>query len=308
MDDWLQTPMKKSLADFKAELKDDDLILLPERVVGYVLRTRLWVFLDLQIDYWRDIEPNDHAWKELQLPKEHARTGHKRVLEALVERHFNTKELFARPSDVGLTFDFIEGKGRGLIIMLHGPPGVGKTSTAEAIAEKYGKPLLPITCGGLGLEAETVEAQLTRTFQLAQAWDCIVLLDEADVFLAGREKTDLKRNALVSVFLRALEYYTGILFLTTNRIGTFEEALRSRIHVALYYPYLDLLQTELIWKTNLDRWCEHKAKTGQPLQLENEREIMWFPGALYQHYVSRRRAPWNGESSGEYLSLLIYVH
>jgi hypothetical protein len=33
---------------------------------------------------------------------------------------------------------------------------------------------------------------------MAQAWDCILLLDEADVFLAQRSKTDLDRNALVS--------------------------------------------------------------------------------------------------------------
>lgn len=45
----------------------------------------------------------------------------------------------------------------------------------------------------------------------------MVLLDESDVFLEEREKTDLKRNALVSVFLRALEYYEGILILTSNR-------------------------------------------------------------------------------------------
>lgn len=217
-DDWLLSPGKKPIAAFREE-PGTDLILLPERVVGYVLRTRLWVFLDLRKGEWRNVVPDNRAWSELQLPKEHDRTGHKQVLESLVERHFNTKKLFARPSDVGLAFDFIEGKGRGLIVLLHGPPGVGKTSTAEAIAEKYGKPLLPITCGGLGLDAERVETALTRTFQLAQAWDCIVLLDEADVFLAQRDKKDLKRNALVSVFLRALEYYTGILFLTTNRIG-----------------------------------------------------------------------------------------
>lgn len=62
-----------------------------------------------------------------------------------------------------------------------------------------------------------MEQNLNENFQLAQAWDAIVLLDEADIFLTRRNKTDLERNALVSVFLRTLEYYTGILFLTTNR-------------------------------------------------------------------------------------------
>lgn len=43
------------------------------------------------------------------------------------------------------------------------------------------------------------------------------MLDEAEVFLEERTQADLQRNALVSVFLRALEYYDGILILTTNR-------------------------------------------------------------------------------------------
>lgn len=41
-----------------------------------------------------------------------------------------------------------------------------------------------------------------------------------------------------AVFLRVLEYYAGILFLTTNRIGGFDEAFASRIHMSLHYPQL----------------------------------------------------------------------
>jgi hypothetical protein len=48
----------------------------------------------------------------------------------------------------------------------------------------------------------------------------VLLIDEADVFLEKRTLTDVHRNALVSVFLRLLEYYEGILFLTTNRVAT----------------------------------------------------------------------------------------
>ena len=66
----------------------------------------------------------------------------------------------------------------------------------------------------------------------------MVLLDEADVFLEERTKLDLERNALVSVFLRVLEYYEGILILTSNRIGTFDEAFKSRVQLAIHYPLL----------------------------------------------------------------------
>jgi len=66
-------------------------------------------------------------------------------------------------------------------------------------------------------------------------WKAIVLLDEADVFLEMREEKagNAERNSLVAVFLKELEYFSGIIFLTTNRVGTFDLAMKSRIHLAL---------------------------------------------------------------------------
>lgn len=74
--------------------------------------------------------------------------------------------------------------------------------------------MLPITCGkcktyflssyadprkgDLGLTPRDVESKLESNFRLAEAWDCVLLLDEADIFLAQRNNTDLERNALVS--------------------------------------------------------------------------------------------------------------
>ncbi len=66
------------------------------------------------------------------------------------------------------------------------------------MAEHTQRPLFAITCGDIGETAEEVERNLDRCFQLAHRWGCVLLLDEADVFLAQRSKTDLRRNALVS--------------------------------------------------------------------------------------------------------------
>ena len=85
-----------------------------------------------------------------------------------------------------------------------------------------------------GETADDVESRLEEHFQLAHRWGCILLLDEADVFLEARSKTDLKRNAIVSVFLRLLEFYPGILFLTTNRGGCFRSGIsQSNTHEPL---------------------------------------------------------------------------
>ena len=88
---------------------------------------------------------------------------------------------------------------------------------------------------------------------MSKTWDCVVLLDEADVFLEQRTLTDLQRNALVSVFLRVLEYYDGILILTSNRVGTFDEAFKSRIQLALHYEGLNGEQRRKIWGNFINR-------------------------------------------------------
>ncbi|CAI7568677.1 unnamed protein product [Penicillium pancosmium] len=135
--------------------------------------------------------------------------------------------------------DVIEGKGNALIILLHGGPGTGKTLTAESVAELTRKPLYRVTCGDIGTNADKVEKYLESVLLIGTIWGCVVLLDEADVFLEERRETDLQRNALVSVFLRVLEYYDDILILTSNRIGTFDGAFKSRFQLAVHYPALD---------------------------------------------------------------------
>jgi SpoVK/Ycf46/Vps4 family AAA+-type ATPase len=115
----------------------------------------------------------------------------------------------------------VQGKGEGLIFLLHGKPGVGKTYTAECIAEYTKRPLLSLTCTDIGTNPMTIESKLTYWFKLAKHWGAILLIDEADIYMEQRISRDLERNNLVAGFLRAMEYYQGILFLTTNRIGKF---------------------------------------------------------------------------------------
>ncbi|OAG15717.1 P-loop containing nucleoside triphosphate hydrolase protein [Alternaria alternata] len=159
--------------------------------------------------------------------------------------------------------DFIHGKGEGQIILLHGPPGTGKTLTAESVAEYTKRPLLSITAADLGHEPEALETSLLRYFKRASDWDAIVLLDEADVYLEQRTTHDLKRNSIVSVFLRALDYFQGILFLTTNRVGHFDEAFMSRIHLSLGYEPLSNNAREKIWD-NLFKKLQQDHKRGGP--------------------------------------------
>ncbi|KAI2465920.1 hypothetical protein F4781DRAFT_407511 [Annulohypoxylon bovei var. microspora] len=229
---------------------DEELMLLPKYVLAFVLQRR--EFLRLRLDCLKEIQTEKTGWEDLQLRK-----AHKSLLLAQLESHFQAKSAMTRALRTGI--DVTGGKGLGLTFLLHGPPGVGKTSTVECIAAKLQKPLYPITCGDLGTDAMDVSDNLTEIFSKAQKWDCVLLLDEADVFLATRETKDIERNAIVSVFLTALEYYSGVLFLTTNRVGTFDPAFRSRIHFPLYYAPLSHRQTSEIWKVNINRLKSKEA-------------------------------------------------
>ncbi|PWO29401.1 ATP synthase D chain, mitochondrial [Pyrenophora tritici-repentis] len=159
--------------------------------------------------------------------------------------------------------DFIQGKGEGQIFLLHGPPGTGKTLTAESIAEYTKRPLLSITASDLGHEPDELERSLLRYFKMASDWDAIVLLDEADVYLRKRTVEDLRHNSIVSVFLRALDYFQGILFLTTNRVGQIDEAFLSRIHLSLGYEPLSNAARVKIWDNLFGKLDEDHKRGGR---------------------------------------------
>ena len=122
--------------------------------------------------------------------------------------------------------------------------------------------MLNLTAADLGEDTEHLEGNLLRFFKYANDWDAVVLIDEADVYLEARSVDDLKRNGVVSIFLRALDYFRGILFLTTNRVGRFDEAFMTRIHVAVGYERLNDAAREQIWDNMFDKLDEDFKRGG----------------------------------------------
>ena len=97
------------------------------------------------------------------------------------------------------------------------------------------------------------------------------------------------RAKLSIVFLRVLEYFSGVIILTTNRVGAFDEAFRSRIHVSLYYPKLDKPTTIQIWERSLSRLRKSSLKLDF-----SEDEILRFAQG---HWLENEKKPsrlWNG--------------
>lgn len=130
--------------------------------------------------------------------------------------------------------DFVPGKSGGATILCQGAPGLGKTLTAEIYSEVVGKPLYRVHSGQLGTTAASVGATLMTILRRAMRWNAILLLDEADVYIRRRDN-DLEHNAIVAEFLRSLEYFHGLLFMTTNRSGDVDDAILSRCIATIHY-------------------------------------------------------------------------
>lgn len=185
------------------EFTDEEYLIASPVVLGFAFAEKLW--LEFTVSGINEIQWNEHAYESLVLESKT-----KDIVKALVESH---KYHAAESID-----DVIQGKGKGLVAVLHGPPGTGKTLTAEGISELLKCPLYMVSAGELGTDSRYLETELQKILDICHAWGAILLLDEADVFLEKRNMHDIHRNALVSIFLRQLEYFQGILFLTTNRV------------------------------------------------------------------------------------------
>lgn len=184
-----------------------------------------------------EIEWNNNAFESLVLAEEQ-----KDLVLALSQ---------TQAAGLNIFDDVIQGKGKGMILLLTGPPGVGKTLTAESVAENMRVPLYMMSAGDLGIRPDEVEENLNSILELVAKWKAILLIDECDVFLEARSVHDLERNKLVSIFLRLLEYYEGILFLTTNRVENMDQAFQSRIHITIKYPDLTSDSRKHIWQNFL---------------------------------------------------------
>ena len=222
---------EESLVDSDHNPRQDALACCHPSIGVYSLRDKEWK--EVKVDDLRTPQFRQSAFKRLAIKKDH-----RRILVACVDAYMSETPGFT---------DLVAGKGRGLVVLLHGSPGVGKTLTAESISEYKQRPLYPVSCGELGTDPLLIEKRLKEVFYYAVTWKAILLLDEADIFLQERNMQDVQRNALVSVFLRELEHFDGILFMTTNRPGEIDEAFHARIHVSIHMPPLDVEQRRKVW-------------------------------------------------------------
>lgn len=211
-------------------------------VAGFSFAAKSWGVA--MVSGLKPVAYNEEAFSRLVMPQDR-----KRLIEALVQSHQGGAKsgdgaLKATSTDVMAQ----SGKGQGTIFLFYGPPGTGKTLTAEAIAEMLHRPLYVVSMGELGTTPEALEERLLDVLDVCTPWGALVLIDEAEMLLEARSKSDIVRNAMVCVMLRLLEYYSGILMLTTNRVESLDPAFQSRVQCALRYASLDAASRERIWE------------------------------------------------------------
>lgn len=137
-----------------------------------------------------------------------------------------------------------------MVVLASGKPGVGKTLTAEIYAERTERPLYVLEMGELGTTADQVEEHLRNVFARVTRWNAVLQFDECEVFPSKRSD-DLERSAIVGIFLRLLDYYQGMLFLTSNRPEVIDDAVLSRVMLQLEYPDLTRESRLEIWRSML---------------------------------------------------------
>lgn len=143
--------------------------------------------------------------------------------------------------------------GKGLSILFAGPPGTGKTMSAEVIArelflEIYKIDLSQVISKYIG---ET-EKNLQEIFTEAQHSNAILFFDETDALFGKRSEVkdshDKYANIEVAFLLQKMEEYQGISILATNLLQNIDEAFLRRISYVIKFPFPDVEQRERIWR------------------------------------------------------------
>jgi SpoVK/Ycf46/Vps4 family AAA+-type ATPase len=154
-------------------------------------------------------------------------------------------------------------KGLGATALFHGPPGTGKSISAEAVAFELGLPLKLVSSARViskwvGEGSKNIEA----LFREARANDAVLVFDEADALFGGRTAvatfTDRYANLEVAVLLREIERYQWIVILTTNLFENIDPIFLRRLRIVIGFEAPDRSARRRLWELELSRPMPHE--------------------------------------------------
>jgi hypothetical protein len=142
--------------------------------------------------------------------------------------------------------------GNGLVILLCGKSGTGKTMTVNAIAQDLGKKVLLVDFGSLSGRkdgAGELDADLRGLFREAKMSNAVIFFDECETIFRSRDKGG---DRLLNALLTEIERHEGIVFLATNRPHDLDEAMHRRITSVVQFHPPDFNMRLRIWESLLD--------------------------------------------------------
>ena len=202
--------------------------------------------------YMFNLEIHKNMWVHISNMEPYVYDTSLRDKLILPQTHRDLIDILVEDMDI-LMEDIIKGKSGGTTILCAGKPGLGKTLSAEVYSEVTMRPLYKVHSGQLGLTSSEVEKNLETILKRASRWGAVLLLDEADVYIRTRDN-DLSHNAVVASFLRTLEYFDGLLFMTTNRGEDVDDAILSRCIAIINYETPSRDDAKRIWKVLSDQF------------------------------------------------------
>ncbi|WP_284640502.1 ATP-binding protein [Paenibacillus silviterrae] len=151
-------------------------------------------------------------------------------------------------------FDRALAYGKGTSLLFAGPPGTGKTMSAQVIASELNLELYRIDLSQvISKYIGETEKNLHEIFQEAGQSGAILFFDEADALFGKRSEVkdaqDKYANVETAYLLQKMEEYEGITILATNLLHNLDEAFMRRFGFIVKFPFPDIDHRELLWQS-----------------------------------------------------------
>ena len=238
-----------------------------------VIRTYLEVIADLP---WNDRAPASQDLDEVE--------------RRLEEDHFGLQDVKRRILEHMAVLK-LAPQARGTVLALVGPPGVGKTSLAQSVADATGRPLVRVSLGGVRDEAEirghrrtyvgALPGRIIAAIRKAGVKNPVVVLDEVDKVTRGGwsgdpeaallEVLDPEQNSTFTDHYLELPFDLSEVFFiaTANQLNGLSLPLRDRLEVIEVSGYTVDEKVEIARRHLLPSAIERHGLSDTELTLSN---------------------------------------